>query len=255
MRFYILESGSKGNCTIVESNGKYIMIDDGLSKKKLKSKLEEINVNLEDIGALLVTHNHSDHISGIGAIAKDITFSTLMCGIDTPVNNALIPFEQYEINGFNITPLPTSHDAPGSLGFIIKADNEELVYVTDTGYVYERVCEMIVNKDYYVFESNHNVRMLLETNRPQPLKKRILGDTGHLSNEDSANYICDVIGPNTKQIILAHLSEEANTPEQALSDYVKVFEDRGFAFEDYDIRCASQVNTITGGNFEVVYNG
>jgi phosphoribosyl 1,2-cyclic phosphodiesterase len=248
MRFYILESGSKGNCTIVESNGNYIMIDDGISNKKLMTKLKQINIEKENIGALLVTHNHTDHIAGISSIDFNITYAGIQSGVDVPRENLLTPFEEYDINGFHITVVPTSHDAPGSIGFIIEDSKEKLVYITDTGYIYEKVVEMIVDADFYIMESNHNVRMQIESNRPQYLKKRIMGDEGHLSNIDSANYICDVIGSRTKQIILAHLSEDANSHDQALADYREVFEDRDFDFDYYDIRCADQKDTVIGGD-------
>ena len=110
---------------------------------------------------------------------------------------------------------------------------------------------MFSNATYYIFESNHNVRMLMNTNRPQTLKKRIMGDYGHLSNEDSANYLCDVIGDNTKEIVLAHLSEEANSPDQAMIDLIEVFEERGIDNTKYLIRCASQTSTLIGGDVEV----
>ena len=109
---------------------------------------------------------------------------------------------------------------------------------------------MIGDADYYIIESNHDIKMQLDTNRPQYLKKRIMGDEGHLSNYDSANYICDVIGRNTKQIILAHLSEDANTPEVALEEYSTVFDARDFDINNYDVRCASQHDTVIGGNVE-----
>lgn len=256
MHFHILESGSKGNCTVICSNDNhYIMIDNGLSKRKVISKLSELNIAIDDIKALLVTHNHSDHIAGIGIFPKEQIYSTSLCGVDAPVSNYLIPFDSYSINGFNVTCVPTSHDAPGPCGYIIECDNETLVYITDTGYIYERVCEMIGDKEYYIIESNHNVRMQLESSRPQYLKKRILGDLGHLSNEDSANYVCDVIGTNTKEIILAHLSEEANTPQKAMEDYQNVFLERGIDINQFSIKCASQVETVSGGQIEVKTNG
>ena len=255
MHFHIFESGSKGNCTLVCSNGHYIIIDDGISNRKLVKKLMDVNVDINSIGAVLVTHNHSDHIAGLSSFSKEIIHSTVISGVDTLVANYLIPFEEYEINGFKITVLPTSHDAPGSIGFIIEADNEKLVYITDTGYIYGKVIEYIANADYYVIESNHNVRMLMETKRTQYLKKRILGDFGHLSNVDSAHYICDVIGDKTKQIILAHLSEEANSQAKAIEDYRLVFDERDVDFDLYDIRCASQTDTVSGGNLGGNNNG
>lgn len=247
MQFHIFESGSKGNCTLISSSSKYLLIDMGISGKKLRKKLEEINVNFKDINHVLVTHSHTDHTAGLDVFPKDNIFTTHQTMEDVLLTNELIPFQTYSINGFNVTVLPTSHDVEGSIGFIIEKDGEKLVYITDTGYLYEKVVEAIKDATYYIFESNHNIRMLIETNRPQSLKKRIMGDYGHLSNDDSANYLCDVIGENTKEIVLAHLSEEANSHEQALIDLIKVFKKRGFDVDKYLIKCASQKDTVSGG--------
>lgn len=251
MKFYVLESGSKGNCTLITSNGHTIMIDNGLSKKKIISKLQEINYTLEDVEALLLTHSHTDHIAGISVFSDEIIYATKFTYKNTNVDHQLVPFKEYEIAGFKITCVPTSHDSQGSCGFIIKDNKDTLVYITDTGYIYERVVDMINDATYYIFESNHNVRMLMNTDRPQHLKKRIMGDYGHLSNIDSANYLCDVVGEHTKEIVLAHLSEEANSVDQAMIDLVEVFEERGVDNNKYLIRCASQTKTLVGGENEV----
>lgn len=250
MRYYIFESGSKGNCTLIESNNRYLLIDIGISGKKFRKKLSEINVSIDQINHVLITHNHSDHIAGIDVFSRDEIFTTHQTLDDIPLVNELIPYQTYKINNFQVTVVPTSHDAEGSIGFIIEDENEKLVYITDTGYLYEKVVSMIQNADYYIMESNHNVKMLIETNRPQSLKKRIMGDYGHLSNDDSANYLCDVIGENTKEITLAHLSEEANSQEQALCDLMKVFKKRGVDFDRFLIRCASQQDTLIGGKIK-----
>lgn len=250
MNFYIFESGSKGNCTLIVSNGRSIMIDNGLSNKKTKEKLKEVGKSIEDVEALLLTHSHTDHIAGINLFSDEIIYATKFTYKKASVDHQLVPFKEYDIAGFKITCIPTSHDSQGSCGFIIKDDKEVLVYITDTGYIYERVVDLIMDATYYIFESNHNVRMLMATDRPQHLKKRIMGDYGHLSNIDSANYLCDVIGPKTKEIVLAHLSEEANTPEQAMIDMIQVFDERGVDINRYLVRCASQKDTLVGGKEE-----
>ena len=101
--------------------------------------------------------------------------------------------------------------------------------------------------DYYIFESNHDIKMLLQTNRPQMLKDRILGDRGHLSNEDAAMYLSEVIGPKTKEITLAHISEEANSPLKAMDAFLRIMEKRSISLENVLYRCASQKETISGG--------
>ena len=247
MEFHILESGSKGNSTLISSNGRYLLIDMGISPRKLRNKLNEINVDILNINHVLITHAHSDHIAGLDLFSDDQIYATHATRSSLSIANELIPYQSYKINGFEVLVLPTSHDIDGSIGFVIQDENEKLVNITDTGYLYEKVVELIKDADYYIFESNHNIKMLIETNRPQSLKKRIMGDYGHLSNDDSANYICDVITNRTKEIVLAHLSEEANSKEQAIEDYKKVFKKRGFDFNKYLIRCASQHEILNGG--------
>ena len=250
MRFHIFESGSKGNCTLITSKGRSIIIDCGISNRKLKKKLSEVGSSLDEISALLVTHNHRDHVSGIESSfdRENIYCSTTTYNV--PITNQLIPYQTYTIGGFEVQCVPTSHDAPGSLGFIIKDEEETLVYITDTGYVYDRVCELVCDATYYIFESNHNVRKELTLPRPRNLIDRIIGDKGHLSNIDAASYLASFVGPKTKEIVLAHLSEEANTEELALEELTKVFFDKHVKLDNILVRCASQVNTVSGGTLD-----
>lgn len=251
MRFHVFESGSSGNCTLITSKGRCIMIDCGIkSKKKLKSKLSEVGSSLEEISALLVTHNHGDHISGIdSSFDKENIYCTERT-YDVPPSNRLIPYQSYVIGGFNVTCVPTSHDAPDPIGFIIDDGEETLVYITDTGYIYDKVCDLVYNASYYIFESNHNVRMELSLPRAKTLIDRIIGDKGHLSNVDAANYLTYFVGPRTKEIVLAHLSKEANTPELALEECRKVFSQKHVSLDNILLRCASQVETVSGGSLD-----
>ena len=124
--------------------------------------------------------------------------------------------DTFEINDVEIELIHTSHDAPASVGYIIKQDNKELVYVTDTGYINRKYLEKMKNKDCYIIESNHDEVMLMDGPYPRFLKERVISDSGHLSNSTTAKYLKKIIGPNTKNIVLAHLSETNNTPEKAL---------------------------------------
>ena len=259
MRYHVFESGSKGNATLITSSEGNILIDNGLSKKTLVLKLAEVGLNLDDISCVLITHGHDDHIKGLKAIpyikyyCSKETFSQIKKKLEIdetvklPPNHILSSFEKKVLFGYEIEVLPTSHDIRGSFGFIIKKDNQKLVYITDTGFVYEKVLLKIQDADYYIFESNHDIKMLLDTSRPQSLKDRILGDRGHLSNEDCALYLSEVIGPKTKEIVLAHLSEEANTPEKACNALLKIMEKRSISLENVLFKCASQKNTVSGG--------
>lgn len=256
MRYYIFASGSKGNSTLILSNGKYLLIDNGLSERRFRSCLASVNVNFLDIDVVLITHSHSDHTLGLKMFEERCLYSTRSTTTLLDSSHELIPYRTYFLNGFKITVVPTSHDAVGSIGFIIEDENEKLVYITDTGYIYERVLNYIKDADYYIFESNHDVRMQLTSGRPQYLIDRIMGDYGHLSNEDAALYLSEVISPTkTKEIVLAHLSEEANTPEIALQSFYKIMSKRGVDVSNISVRCAHQKEMISGGDLvkEVVY--
>lgn len=212
MQYIGLCSGSKGNSWVIKHQKSTILIDCGCTKKYLKEKLEENDVSLDEIDALLITHAHSDHIKQVNMFSEKKIYGTCDC-----CSTILDKYEQFLVGSFKITTLPLSHDSPKTVGYLIEADNEKLVYISDTGYIHNDVIKHIKNLDYYLFESNHDVELLMQTKRPYFLKSRILSDTGHLSNVDCGKILYDVIGDNTKEITLVHLSEEANTPETALS--------------------------------------
>ncbi len=257
MRYHILESGSKGNSTIIKSNKTVIVIDNGLSKKKFLQKIADLSISFEDIDAVFITHGHDDHIAGIKIFNPYLLYSSsdTFDYIDNKFEqnksdeyHIIEPYKTYKIKDLEILTIPTSHDAKGSIGFIIKDEEDTLVYITDTGYIYEKALLEMQNASYYIIESNHDVKMLLNTSRPQSLKDRILGDKGHLSNEDCAIYLSEIIGPNTKEIVFAHISEEANKEETVINAFLKIMEKRGISLENILFRCASQHNTVSGGN-------
>ena len=246
MKFNIIQSGSKGNATLIEHNGCVLLIDMGISLSSLKDGLLHWNFHLLDIDALLITHSHSDHTLGV----KHLDPLPIYCTKDTYTKgdiNIISVNKTFTVGCFSITPIEASHDAPDTVGFLVQVDDEVLVYLTDTGYIPDSTLKKINNADYYIIESNHDRRMLLKTNRPESLKQRILSDIGHLCNEDSAFYMSEVIGPKTKEIVLAHLSQEANTPEKALLAYEKVFRKRKIDTQKIKIHCASQNEMTLGG--------
>lgn len=258
MRYHILESGSKGNATIIKSHQSIIVIDDGIAKKTFLNKCAEVGVSLGDIDALFITHGHDDHIKGVNIFPKHLIYASE--GTNDCINNKfdlhdslqpnhiIEPYKTFKINDLEITAIPTSHDAIGSYGFVIKDDESTLVYITDTGYIYEKSFPLIQNAEYYILESNHDVKMLLNTSRPQSLKERILGDKGHLSNEDCSLYLSEIIGQKTKEIVFAHISEEANKEEKVINAFLKIMEKRGISLENISFKCASQITTLSGGD-------
>lgn len=220
----VLASGSKGNATLIKTKEKNILIDVGPRFRYLEEKLKESNITFKDIDLILISHTHTDHIACLEKIIKKasptIILSELMLK-DLPFlegyNNLKILEDKICFNELIIENIKTSHDTTDSRGYIISENNSSIVQITDTGYLNQKYFDKLKNKNLYIMESNHNVEMLLNGRYPKWLKKRVYSDVGHLSNESCAFYLSKLIGNNTKNIILAHLSEENNTPELALS--------------------------------------
>ena len=246
MRFYIIASGSKGNATVITDGRTHLLIDMGLTKKWLLEGLAETPVAFDDIDYALFTHDHGDHASGHKFIPIEKRYAT-KGSVELLEEHELTHYRPITLGTFTVTPLPTSHDAHDGVGFLIKNTNSTLVYMTDTGYISQMNMEYMKNADYYIIESNHNVRMLLQTDRTFTLIQRILGDTGHLSNEDSAMYMTELLGPNTKEIILAHLSEEANDPEVALKAHLRIYQRKYIDTDKIRIIPAKQYGVVSGG--------
>ena len=246
MRFVVVQSGSKGNATLVIDQGRVLLIDMGVGLRVLKEALAKENLNLYNINAMLLTHEHWDHTTGIRYLPP----LSIYCTKETLNNENVVelePYKEFQIEHFKITPVSTSHDVRNPLGFVIENSEEKLVYLTDSGKITVKSLQKLKNADYYIIESNHDPEMLMATNRPMMLKRRILSTKGHLSNEQSATYMAKCVGDKTKEIILAHLSEEANCPEVALETYRKVFEDANISLENIRLTCANQHYSVEGG--------
>lgn len=223
MQFKTIASGSKGNCTIILCGNTNLIIDMGISYLTLKRSLEDNSLSFKDFSGILVTHNHSDHIKGLASL---VTKTAIPVYIPEDMYDGLkekVPYpqcqfigDQFKINDVEIELIHTSHDAPYSVGYIIKFQDKSLVYVTDTGYINRKYLAKMVGKDAYIIESNHDEAMLMDGPYPRFLKERVISDKGHLSNRTTAKYLKKIIGNNTKNIVLAHLSEKNNTEEKAL---------------------------------------
>lgn len=245
MKFIILASGSKGNSTlIINKKGDLLLIDVGISYKEICEKINRYGYDIKNIHNVLITHEHSDHIKSISSFSNCKKYSLNNINVAT---NFMNKYETIEIDGFQVKAIPLSHDVK-CCGFIIESDDEKLVYITDTGYINSKNIPYIKNADYYIFESNHNVPLLMETNRPFYIKSRILGDEGHLSNETSSEILCDIIGDKTKQIYLAHLSIEANTKELALKTFYNTAKEKNINVDNIFVNTADQNIELIGGN-------
>ncbi|MFA5602412.1 MAG: MBL fold metallo-hydrolase [Bacilli bacterium] len=219
MKISVLASGSKGNVTYIEHNNTKILIDLGMNKKYVENKLKELGINPNDINAILISHTHSDHIKGLKSFIKAyrtnlyITEKMMENLKDSIIDdNVFYLEEKNKIDDLTIDIIKTSHDINDSIGFII---NDEIVYITDTGYLNEKYYPILENKKAYLFESNHDIEMLMKGKYPYHVRQRIWGSNGHLSNEDSSYYLSKLVGNNTKVITLCHLSEENNTEKKA----------------------------------------
>ena len=228
-KYSILASGSSGNSFYLETPKKKLLIDAGLSGKKITGLLAEIDRKPEDLDAILITHEHSDHIHGVGVLARKY-------GMDLYANEATWKamegtkylgkvddaqkhiFEMGKTKTFgdiDIESFGVSHDAAAPQFYRFMKDGKSFVMLTDTGYVSDRMAGIIENADGYLIESNHDIEILRSGAYPWSLKQRILSDMGHLSNEDGAETMIRTLGNRTKRIYLGHLSKENNIKELA----------------------------------------
>ena len=222
MKVTVIASGSKGNATLIETKNKNMLIDAGITANEIKKRLKkDVKIDL-----LFITHAHIDHIKGLKSIVKEYNPSVYSRNdevIEKNICNINYFNEPYKLEDLEISFFNLSHDSD-CIGLNIKENDKEIVYITDTGYINKKILTSIVNKDMYIIESNHDVKMLMNGKYPFFLQQRILSDKGHLSNKDCSRYLSNIIGNNTKCVILAHLSEENNTPTLANIELNKMLE-------------------------------
>ncbi len=231
MKIKVLASGSKGNSTYIETDQIKLLIDVGISFSYLSQELQKISITPEQLDGILVTHTHSDHIKGLQSLVKRTNLSVYVTeGMKLELSEKIPDSKLHTLAKKNILEdlviecLPTSHDVE-SVGYLIQNQKSSLVYITDTGYINRKYLNRLENKSIYIIESNHDEKMLMEGPYPYILKQRILSDKGHLSNHMVASYLVNLVGENTKYIILAHLSEKNNTEELAYQTTKKHLEE------------------------------
>lgn len=249
MEFLVISSGSKGNCTVIKTKKANVVVDCGITKKKLLMGLSSLNLGLEDIDFLLITHNHSDHYSGAKFFPKE-KWMTSNGAIDVELNEKqyFTKFVPFRIKDLEITPLPLTHDAPSTYGFLFEDEgHEKLTYITDTGYVKDKVLSLIKDCTYYIFESNHDTKMLFSSDRSAYLINRIHSDKGHMDNIAAASYLSEVVEEDTEEVVLAHLSDECNTPELAEEAFNKVMTDEKGEAPHLILKCGSDKEMVKGG--------
>jgi phosphoribosyl 1,2-cyclic phosphodiesterase len=243
LRFTVLCSGSTGNATVVSTDTATVMVDVGLSGKKIDELLREREISGHDLDALFITHEHSDHIKGLGAFARkyelpvyanEKTWSAMIGKVgDIPeAQRRILPTDSVmEIADLRIESYAISHDAIEPVGYCFQADGAKLSLATDLGYVSERVMRQLQNSDVMVLESNHDINMLRMGRYPWNIKRRILGDTGHLSNEAAGEALCSLLTGRLKRVYLAHLSQQHNLMDLAKLTVNTVLEDNGFFYQ------------------------
>ncbi len=246
MKIVIVGSGSKGNAVLICSKNTLIQIDMGVPLKRVDEALSLLNKKRSDIKAIFITHEHTDHVGTLKLYHDQIPIFASEGTIEE-ADYLVAPFSPIPIGDFNIVPFSVSHDAANPMGYLLEADNQRLGYVTDTGFLSDDDLLLLRDCDFYYFESNHDLKMLRESNRPAILKRRIHSKHGHLSNPASAKYMAKLIGPRTKQILLAHLSEECNTPEIALKSYRETLLEKKIDLTGIEIIPAAQWEITQGG--------
>lgn len=232
MRFCSLSSGSSGNCQYIETDNSRILIDAGFSGKRVEELLKSIGVCPTTLDAIFVTHEHIDHIKGVGVLSRRydlpiyanentwIGMRKTIGNIEEKNINTFYTGRDLEFQDMNIRPIAVFHDALEPVGYIINHKKSKISIITDTGHVCDDMIKEIRDSQLYLMESNHDEFMLKEGLYPWYLKQRIMSDEGHLSNDDAGKALGNVLSGNGEVVLLAHLSKDNNIPELAL-DTVK----------------------------------
>jgi len=240
MSFCSFSSGSSGNSYLVKSGTTALLIDAGISGKRILEGLNLSGTLLEDVRGILVTHEHGDHIKSLNTITKKLpnviayanenTWSLIENKIIEAKKRIFKTGEIFVIGDINIKPFNISHDAIEPVGFSFYYEGSQISIVTDTGHITEEIYEEIIDADILVLESNHDVNMLKMCRYPWSVKQRILGAEGHLSNEDAGGILCRLISGKSKkrQVLLAHLSRENNFPEMAIQTIKNLLQEADF---------------------------
>lgn len=222
LEVHVLASGSDGNCTVVQLDDAALMVDAGLSYRRTHQLMEAEGIDESSIKALLVTHEHSDHVTGAGAVCRKLGIP-MYCNAATfgSFNHGKVdwhPIETsstFDLGGFGVTVLPTSHDAVEPNAFMFAADGKKVLVATDTGVLTFPLRQALADSDLAIIEANYDSKMLREGPYPYPLKQRISGDHGHMCNAVTAAEIKRTMGDHDRKIFLAHLSKINNLPDVA----------------------------------------
>ena len=219
---HVLASGSDGNCTVIQLDDEAVMIDAGISCKKTMELMEREGVDHKVLKALLVTHEHSDHVAGAGPVSRKFDIPIMCnratfecCDFGSADYAEIATMGSFCVGSMNIIPLPTSHDAAEPNAFLVEADGKRVLVATDTGKLTFQIEHALKQADVAVIESNYDKKMLAEGPYPPYLKKHIASEIGHLSNTACASALKNTMKKDNRQIFLAHLSKINNAPDIA----------------------------------------
>jgi phosphoribosyl 1,2-cyclic phosphodiesterase len=239
LNFCSLSSGSSGNCYYLGNEFQGILIDAGISATSIRKFLKNLDIPIQTIMGILITHNHIDHIRGLELLTRKnslpaFTTQKIWKSILTPQKKISsdcireIPLMQkFHLAGFDIEAFPVFHDAPETIGFHICAGHQKITIATDLGHICQTAASYIKAANLLVIESNYDEQMLLNGNYPHYLKARIKSDHGHLGNHQTSAFLADIFSDNLSNICLAHLSKNNNTPEIVLQTLQQTFSARG----------------------------
>ncbi len=229
MRFCNIASGSSGNCTYVGDEDTHLIVDAGISGKRIEAGLNDLELTTKDVTGVLITHEHTDHIGGLPILAKKyelpiyategtidaISMMPKYAGIPDSLFHIVRADKEFNIGGFEILPIAISHDAAEPVAYRFENNGRRASIATDLG-VYDRhIVECMKDSDILMLEANHDVHMLEVGPYPYPLKRRILGEKGHLSNDLCGRLLTELISDRLQQVILGHLSKDNNMEELA----------------------------------------
>jgi len=239
LNFCSLSSGSSGNCYYLGNEFHGILIDAGISATSIRKFLKNIDISMQTIMGVLITHNHIDHVKGLEVLTRRdslpaFTTDKIRKSILTPQSKISrdcirkIPLqEKFQLAGFDIEAFPVCHDAPETVGFHICAGGKKITIATDLGHICQTAAPYIKAANLLVIESNYDEEMLANGRYPRFLKTRIRSDNGHLGNQQASVFLAEIINENLSHICLAHLSRNNNTPEKALQTLQQIFSNKG----------------------------